>query len=90
MLRKTVVARALTIAFGTAVLSAAVVAPAMAQSNTTGTIYGKVAPGAALGAPVGGVQPQVLIPLSAPPGGAPEKVCGGNTAGFFLFAQMKR
>jgi hypothetical protein len=47
MLKKTVVARALSIAFGTAALSAAVMAPAMAQSNVAGTLYGKVAPGAA-------------------------------------------
>jgi len=42
MLRKTVIARALTIAFGTAVVMTGVVQPAMAQSNATGTIYGVV------------------------------------------------
>ncbi|GJI95552.1 Oar protein [Duganella caerulea] len=42
MLRKTVIARALTIAFGTAVVMTAAVQPAMAQSNATGTIYGIV------------------------------------------------
>lgn len=47
MLRKTVIARALTIAFSTAALSTAVVAPAMAQSNAAGTVFGKVAAGAA-------------------------------------------
>jgi hypothetical protein len=47
MLRKTVVARALSIAFSTAALSAAVMQPAAAQSNAAGTVYGKVAAGAA-------------------------------------------
>jgi hypothetical protein len=47
MLRKTVIARAMTIAFSTAAFSAAVVAPAMAQSNASGSVYGKVAPGSA-------------------------------------------
>lgn len=47
MLKKTVVARALSIAFSTAALSAAVMAPAAAQSNVAGTLYGKVTPGAA-------------------------------------------
>lgn len=47
MLKKTVVARALSIAFSTAALSAAVMAPAAAQSNAAGTLYGRVAPGAA-------------------------------------------
>jgi hypothetical protein len=47
MLRKTVVARALSIAFSTAALSAAVMQPAAAQSNAAGTVYGKVAPGSA-------------------------------------------
>lgn len=46
MLRKTVVAHALTLAFSGAALSVAVMAPAMAQSNATGTIYGTVTPGA--------------------------------------------
>jgi hypothetical protein len=46
MLRKTVVARALSIAFSTAALSVGVVAPVMAQSNATGIIYGNVAAGA--------------------------------------------
>jgi hypothetical protein len=45
MLRKTVIARALTIAFGSAIVAAGVVQPAMAQSNATGTIFGVVAPG---------------------------------------------
>ena len=47
MLKKTVVARALSLAFSTAALSAAVMAPAAAQSNAAGTLYGRVAPGAA-------------------------------------------
>jgi hypothetical protein len=47
MLRKTVVARALSIAFSTAALSAAVMQPAAAQSNAAGTVYGKVASGGA-------------------------------------------
>jgi hypothetical protein len=47
MLRKTVVARALSIAFSTAALSVAVMQPAAAQSNAAGTVYGKVAPGSA-------------------------------------------
>jgi hypothetical protein len=42
MLRKTVVARALSIAFSTAALSVAVMHPAMAQSSATGNIYGRV------------------------------------------------
>ncbi|WP_426112298.1 TonB-dependent receptor [Massilia sp. PWRC2] len=42
MFRKTVVARALTIAFSTAALSAAVMSPAVAQSNATGNILGNV------------------------------------------------
>ncbi|MGZ3183919.1 MAG: TonB-dependent receptor [Telluria sp.] len=46
MFRKTVLVRALSIAFSTAALSAAVMSPAMAQ-NVTGNIYGKVAPGSA-------------------------------------------
>ncbi len=41
MLRKTVVARALSIAFSGVALSAAVVAPVMAQSNASGSIYGR-------------------------------------------------
>ncbi|MGZ5200540.1 MAG: TonB-dependent receptor [Telluria sp.] len=47
MLRKTVVARALSIAFSTAAMSAMVFQPAHAQSNAAGTVYGKVAAGAA-------------------------------------------
>ncbi len=42
MLRKTVLVRALSIAFSTAALSAAVMQPAMAQSNATGQIVGNV------------------------------------------------
>jgi hypothetical protein len=40
MLRKTVLVRALSIAFSTAVLGGAVMAPAMAQSNASGNING--------------------------------------------------
>ena len=42
MLRKTVVAHALTIAFSAATLTLAVTAPVMAQSNATGNIVGIV------------------------------------------------
>lgn len=47
MLRKTVLVRALSIAFSTAALTVAVVPAAMAQSNAAGNIYGNVeaAPG---------------------------------------------
>ena len=45
MFRKTVLVNALSIAFGTAALTAAVMQPVMAQSNATGSIIGKVAPG---------------------------------------------
>lgn len=46
MLRKTVLVHALTVAFSASALSLAVTAPAMAQSNATGSIYGTVTPGA--------------------------------------------
>ncbi|HAT31986.1 MAG TPA: hypothetical protein DCW29_14360 [Janthinobacterium sp.] len=42
MLRKTVLVRALSIAFGAAALAASVVPTAMAQSNAAGNIYGTV------------------------------------------------
>ncbi|WP_426195875.1 TonB-dependent receptor [Massilia sp. DWR3-1-1] len=42
MFRKTVVARALTIAFSSAALSVAVMQPVMAQSSATGNVYGTV------------------------------------------------
>jgi hypothetical protein len=42
MFRKTVVAHALTIAFSATALTVAVMQPAMAQSNATGNIYGRV------------------------------------------------
>lgn len=42
MLRKTVLVRALTIAFGTAAMSAVIVPSAMAQSNAAGNIFGRV------------------------------------------------
>ncbi len=42
MFRKTVVARALTLAFSTAALTAGVMSPAMAQSNAAGSINGRV------------------------------------------------
>ncbi len=47
MFRKTVLVHALSLAFSTAALSVAVMAPAMAQSNASGNVYGKLAPGAA-------------------------------------------
>jgi len=47
MLRKTVIARALMLAFSTAALSTALVQPVMAQSNVSGNVYGKVAAGTA-------------------------------------------
>ena len=47
MLRKTVVARALLIAFSSAALASAVMNPAMAQSNTVGIIFGTVPAGSA-------------------------------------------
>ena len=46
MLKKTVLVRALSIAFSAAALSAAVTPAAMAQSNATGTIFGTVEQGA--------------------------------------------
>lgn len=42
MLRKTVIARALTIAFGSVIVAAGVVQPVMAQSNSSGNIYGSI------------------------------------------------
>ncbi|WLI89981.1 TonB-dependent receptor [Massilia sp. R2A-15] len=47
MLRKTVLVRALSVAFATAALTAAVTQPAMAQSNTVGIIFGTVPAGSA-------------------------------------------
>jgi hypothetical protein len=46
MLRKTVVARALMLAFSGAALTVGMTAPALAQSNAAGSIFGKVATGA--------------------------------------------
>ena len=46
MFRKTLVARALAAAFGAVALSAAVIPVAHAQSNATGTIVGRIDPGA--------------------------------------------
>lgn len=45
VLKRTIVARALTLAFGASVLTVGVVPSAMAQSNATGSIFGSVAPG---------------------------------------------
>ena len=42
VLRKTLVARALFVAFGTVALTAGMNPAALAQSNVTGTIYGQV------------------------------------------------
>jgi TonB-dependent Receptor Plug Domain len=45
--KRTLVAHALTVAFGVAVFNVAITQSAMAQSNTAGVVYGKVAPGSA-------------------------------------------
>ena len=45
--KKTLVARALTLAFGVGVVAFGYTPEVMAQSNTAGTVYGKVAPGTA-------------------------------------------
>jgi len=45
--KRTLVAHALTVAFGVAVFNVATTQSAMAQSNTIGVVYGKVAPGSA-------------------------------------------
>ncbi|MCU6434909.1 TonB-dependent receptor [Undibacterium sp. Jales W-56] len=45
--KKTIVAHALTVAFGVGVLSIGVVPSVMAQSNAAGTVYGKVVAGSA-------------------------------------------
>jgi hypothetical protein len=45
MLRNTVLVRALQVAFATAAITAATMPTAMAQSNASGTVYGKVAGG---------------------------------------------
>jgi predicted NUDIX family NTP pyrophosphohydrolase len=45
MLKKTVLVHALSIAFGGAALGVAVMSPAMAQSNASGSVFGTVAPG---------------------------------------------
>ena len=42
MLKKTVLARALSLAFATAAISITVASPVMAQSNASGTIFGRV------------------------------------------------
>src|SRR5262245_35934380 len=47
MLKKTVLVRALSIAFSTAALTAVVATPAMAQSNAAGSVFGSVPPGSA-------------------------------------------
>ncbi|KQN79074.1 hypothetical protein ASF04_00835 [Duganella sp. Leaf61] len=47
MLRKTVLVNALSLAFATAAMTVAVVQPVMAQSNASGTVYGRVAAGSA-------------------------------------------
>jgi hypothetical protein len=46
MLKKTVLVRALQVAFAASALTMAVTQPAMAQSNAAGSIFGKVNPGA--------------------------------------------
>lgn len=47
MFKKTIIARALTVAFSAASLTALVELPAMAQSNAVGTVFGKLSPGRA-------------------------------------------
>lgn len=47
MFRKTVLVHALTFAFGATALTIGAMQPAMAQSNVSGTVYGKVTPGTA-------------------------------------------
>ncbi|WP_395406153.1 carboxypeptidase regulatory-like domain-containing protein [Pseudoduganella sp. UC29_106] len=47
MIRKKILVRALQVAFGAAAMSAAMVPPAMAQSNAAGNIFGRVDGGAA-------------------------------------------
>jgi hypothetical protein len=46
MFKKTVLVHALTLAFGSAAVTAGLVSPAMAQSNATGTVFGKASAGA--------------------------------------------
>ena len=48
MLRKTVLIRALQLAFSAAALSTVAINPAMAQSNAAGVIFGKAAPGSSV------------------------------------------
>ena len=55
MLRKTVLVRALSIAFSASVLSIAAVPGVMAQTNATGNILGKVAPDASASISVVGI-----------------------------------
>ena len=50
MFRKTVLVHALSIAFSAAALTVAVMPAAMAQSNASGSVYAKVAPGSATSA----------------------------------------
>ncbi len=45
MFKKSILVHALAVAFGGTVLSAAVISPVMAQSNASGTVYGKIAAG---------------------------------------------
>jgi len=45
MLKKTVLVHTLSLAFGGAMLGMAAMSPAMAQSNASGSVYGKVAGG---------------------------------------------
>ncbi|MFC5509882.1 TonB-dependent receptor plug domain-containing protein [Massilia jejuensis] len=70
MLKKTVVARALSIAFSTAALSAAVMAPAAAQSNVAGTLYGKITPGAATSVQIRNLDTNQQRTVSVDPSGS--------------------
>jgi hypothetical protein len=45
MLKKTVLVHALALAFGGAALTVGIMSPAMAQSNASGTVFGKIAAG---------------------------------------------
>ena len=69
MFRKTVVARALSIAFSTAALSLAVAPVAMAQSNTTGSIAGTIAPKAGASVLVVGIDNGVRRTVTPDAGG---------------------
>ncbi len=66
MFRKTLIAHALTIAFGGAALTMGAISPAMAQSNTIGTIVGKIENAA--GTSISIVNPETGLKRTATPG----------------------